>query len=31
MVAAYPAIEDELDEDGEVVNNYVRTDLYYSL
>lgn len=31
LVAAYPVIEDEMDDAGETVNTYVRTDLYYSL
>lgn len=31
LVPAYPCIEDELDEDGDVVNTYVRTELYYTL
>eukprot|EP01043_Picozoa_sp_COSAG02_P005053 COSAG02_NODE_135_length_34565_cov_80.368856_7_plen_127_part_00 len=31
LVAGYPCLEDELDEDGDVANTYVRTELYYTL
>ena len=32
LVAAYPALEDELDDkSGEITNTYIRTELFYAL
>merc|ERR1711865_684870 len=31
LVAVYPAIDDEVDDTGDVINTYVRTDLYMAL
>ena len=31
LVAAYPTIEDEVDEDGEIVHAFTRTELFYTL
>jgi splicing factor 3B subunit 1 len=31
LVAVYPAIDDEVDDTGDVINTYVRADLYMAL